>query len=140
MATSGGPGQHRVGARVPFDPGFVVDRVHETHQAARFDTDDPAAADMPEIVRMVGVRSAVGGPIVVDGELWGVITLAAVDRSLPLGMERRLADFTELVATAIANAASRAELAASRRRIVAASDATRRQIQRNLHDGTQQRL
>jgi signal transduction histidine kinase len=140
MASSGGPGQHRVGARVSFDPGFVVDWVHETHQAARFDTDDPAAADMPEVVRVIGVRSAVGSPIVVDGKLWGVITLASVDRSLPLGLERRLADFTELVATAIANAEGKAELAASRRRIVAASDEARRQIERDLHDGTQQRL
>jgi signal transduction histidine kinase len=110
MAASGGPGQHSVGARVSFDPGFVVDWVHETHQAARFDTDDPAAADMPEVVRMVGVRSAVGSPIVVDGELWGVITLASIDRSLPLGMERRLTDFTELVATAIANVESQSAL------------------------------
>ncbi len=140
MASSGGPGQHRVGVRVAFDPGFVVDWVHETHQAARFDTDDPAAADMPEVVRMVGVRSAVGSPIVVDGELWGVITLASVDRSLPLGMERRLTDFTELVATAIANAEGRSALNASRRRIVAASDEARRRIERDLHDGTQQRL
>jgi signal transduction histidine kinase len=106
MANSGGPGQHGVGARISFDPGFVVDWVHETHQAARFDTDDPAAADMPEVVRILGVRSAVGSPIVVDGALWGVITVASVDRPLPLGMERRLADFTELVATAIANAES----------------------------------
>jgi GAF domain-containing protein len=59
MANSGGPGQHRVGARVSFDPGFVVDWVYETDQAARFDTDDPAAADMPEVVRVLGVRSAV---------------------------------------------------------------------------------
>ena len=110
MASSGDPGEHRVGARISFDPGFVVDWVHETHQAARFDTDDPAAADMPEIVRMIGVRSAVGSPIVVDGELWGVITLASVDRSLPLGMERRLADFTELVATAISNAQAHGDL------------------------------
>jgi signal transduction histidine kinase len=110
MAASGGPGQHSVGARVSFDPGFVVDWVHETHQAARFDTDDPYAADMPEVVRMVGVRSAVGSPIVVDGELWGVITLASIDRSLPLGMERRLTDFTELVATAIANVESQSAL------------------------------
>src|SRR5262249_6761221 len=104
MGTSGGPGQHSVGTRVSFDPDFVVDWVYETHQAARFDTDDPAAVDMPEVVRMLGVRSAVASPIVVEGELWGVITLASVDRSLPVGMERRLADFTELVATAIANA------------------------------------
>ncbi len=140
MANSGGPGQHSVGTRVSFDPGFVVDWVHETHQAARFDTDDQAAADMPEVVRMLGVRSAVGGPIVVEGELWGAITLASVDRSLPLGMERRLADFTELVATAIANTESKSALNASRRRIVAASDETRRRIERDLHDGTQQRL
>jgi GAF domain-containing protein len=140
MAASGGPRQHRVGARVSFDPGFVVDWVHETHRAARFDTDDPAAADMPEVVRMTGVRSAVGSPIVVDGELWGVITLASVDRALPRGLEQRLADFTELVATAIANAESRSELSASRRRIVAASDEARRRIERDLHDGTQQRL
>jgi GAF domain-containing protein len=104
MANSGGPGQHSVGTRISFDPGFVVDRVHETHQAARFDADDPAAADMPEVVRTNDVRSAVGSPIVVDGELWGMIVLASVDRSLPLEMERRLADFTELVATAISNA------------------------------------
>jgi PAS domain S-box-containing protein len=111
MANSGGPGQHSVGVRVSFDPGFVVDWVHKTHQAARFDTADPAAADMPEVVRMLGVRSAVGSPIVVEGELWGAITLASVDRSLPFGMERRLADFTELVATAIANAESGEALA-----------------------------
>ena len=140
MASSGGPGQHRVGTRVSFDAGFVVDWVHETHQAARFDTDDPTGAEMPEVVRMMRIRSAVGSPIVVDGALWGVITLASVDRSLPLGMERRLADFTELVATAIANAEGKSALNASRRRIVAASDETRRQIERDLHDGVQQRL
>ena len=140
MANSGGPGQHGVGVRVSFDHGFVVDWVHETHQAARFDTDDPAAADMPKVVQILGVRSAVGSPIVVDGELWGVITLASVDCPLPLGMERRLADFTELVATAIANAESSAELVASRRRIVAASDDARRRIERDLHDGVQQQL
>ena len=59
---------------------------------------------------------------------------------LPFGTEGRLEKFTELVATAIANAESRSELAASRRRIVAASDEARRRIERDLHDGTQQRL
>jgi signal transduction histidine kinase/putative methionine-R-sulfoxide reductase with GAF domain len=140
MAASGELGQHRVGVRVSFDPGFVVDWVHETHQAARFDTHDPAAAQMPDVVGRLGIRSAVGSPIVVDGELWGTITLASLDRSLPTGLERRLANFTELVATAIANAESRSALNASRRRIVAASDEARRRIERDLHDGTQQRL
>jgi signal transduction histidine kinase len=62
------------------------------------------------------------------------------DRPLPDDTERRLAEFTELVATAIANAQSREELAASRARLVASADATRRQIERDLHDGAQQRL
>jgi len=140
MANSGGPGEHAVGARVSFDPGFVVDWVHETNQAARFDTADPAAAEMPEVVRLAGIRSAVGSPIVVDGELWGVILLASLYRSLPLGIERRLAEFTELVATAIANAESKSALDASRRRIVAASDEARRRVTRDLHDGAQQRI
>ncbi len=59
---------------------------------------------------------------------------------MPADAEADLVSFTELVATAIANAESRSELAASRRRIVAASDQARRRIERDLHDGTQQRL
>ena len=65
---------------------------------------------------------------------------STTDQPLPLDTEERLAEFTELVATAIANAESRAELAASRARIVATADATRRRIERDLHDGAQQRL
>jgi signal transduction histidine kinase len=59
---------------------------------------------------------------------------------LPSETEQRLEKFTELVATAIANTEGRSELAASRRRIVTASDEARRRIERDLHDGTQQRL
>jgi signal transduction histidine kinase len=82
----------------------------------------------------------VASPIVVEGALWGAITAASVEDILPSSAERRLTEFTELVATAIANTESKSELDASRRRIVAASDETRRQIERDLHDGTQQRL
>ena len=82
-----------------------------------------------------------GTPIVVEGRLWGVMAAGSMrPEPMPAGVEVRLAEFTELVATAIANADSRAELAASRRRIVAASDEARRRIERDLHDGTQQRL
>jgi len=65
---------------------------------------------------------------------------STTDQPLPLDTEERLAEFTELVATAIANAESRAELAASRARIVATADAARRRIERDLHDGAQQQL
>ena len=64
----------------------------------------------------------------------------STDELLPVGLEEPLEKFTELLATAIANAESRSELAASRRRIVTASDQARRRIERDLHDGTQQRL
>jgi signal transduction histidine kinase len=90
--------------------------------------------------RRLGIVSSVASPIVVEGRLWGAMNVASTQELLPFGMERRLEKFTELLATAIANAESRSELAASRRRIVAASDEARRRIERDLHDGTQQRL
>ncbi len=133
-------GGHPVGARLELDPDFVVGEVHRTGRAARFDTDDPAAPGMPEVVRAERIRSALASPIVVEGELWGAITTASRERPLPAGMERRLADFTELVATAISNLQARAELAASRARIAAAADDERRRVVRDLHDGAQQRL
>jgi signal transduction histidine kinase len=87
------------------------------------------------------VRSAVGVPVVVDGALWGVMAVGTREAEpLPADLEDRLANFTELVATAIANAEGRAALDASRARIVATADATRRRIERDLHDGAQQRL
>ena len=131
---------HPVGARLELDPDFIVAEVHRTGRAARFDTDDPAAPGMPEIVRAERIRSGLASPIVVEGELWGAITTGSRERPLPAGMERRLADFTELVATAISNLQARAELAASRARIAAAADDERRRVVRDLHDGAQQRL
>jgi signal transduction histidine kinase len=95
---------------------------------------------MPDAVRAEGIRSGLAAPIVVDGELWGTITVASLHGSLPAGTEHRLAGFTDLVGTAIANAESRAELLASRSRIVTTADQTRRRIERDLHDGAQQRL
>jgi signal transduction histidine kinase len=85
--------------------------------------------------------ATIRGAIVVDGRPWGEISASWTEaETVPAGAEARLAQFTELVATAIANADSRVELAASRARVVAAADEARRRIERDLHDGTQQRL
>jgi signal transduction histidine kinase len=91
-------------------------------------------------VRRLGILSTVASPIIVEGRLWGAMTVSSSDELLPPAAEERLEKFTELVAIAIANAESKAELAASRRRIVAASEEARGRIERDLHDGTQQRL
>ncbi|WP_436760920.1 sensor histidine kinase [Streptosporangium sp. V21-05] len=91
--------------------------------------------------KRMGVTSAVGSPVIVDGCLWGVMIVFSSAREPRFeGGEERMMDFTELVATAISNAQARAELAASRARVVAAADETRRRIERDLHDGAQQRL
>jgi signal transduction histidine kinase len=121
------------------DPGFTLAPVRETGRAARFEVDDPSAS-LPEHVRAEGVRAVVAAPITVEGRLWGAITVASRGEEPPPDTEAGLAGFTELVATAIANAEAKAELTASRARIVATADHTRRRIERDLHDGAQQRL
>jgi signal transduction histidine kinase len=93
----------------------------------------------PTFLRHHGYLSQVASPIVVDGRLWGAVSVNSRDE-LPPDTEERLEKFTELVATAIANAESSAELVASPRRIVTASDEARRRIERDLHDGVQQQL
>ncbi|NGO07465.1 PAS domain S-box protein [Streptomyces sp. HC44] len=102
---------------------------------------EEAAGEVARTQRAARVGRSVGAPIVVDDRLWGaVVASSSRPEPLPTGTESRLADFTELIATAIANADSRDQLAASRARVVAASDASRRRIERDLHDGVQQRL
>src|SRR5262245_5615844 len=106
----GGP--HMAGKRVILDPGYVVDLVRDTHRSARFDTEDPTTADMPSIVRALGIRSAVASAIVVQGEVWGAITAASVEGALAPDSERHLSEFTELVATAVSNTQAREHAAA----------------------------
>jgi signal transduction histidine kinase len=114
--------------------------VFQTRQPARIDDYAGASGPVAEAVREFGLRAAVGVPVSVGGQLWGVMVVASRAGPLPAGTEARLAGFTELAATAIANAEAQAALTASRARIVAAADATRRRIERNLHDGAQQHL
>jgi signal transduction histidine kinase len=119
----------------------VSTAVFETGRAVRIDDYVDASGRIGVAGRGNGFHSAVGTPVIVEGRLWGVIAVAsALEEALPADTEARLASFTELVATAIANAESRAELIASRARVVAAADESRRRIERDLHDGTQQQL
>ena len=126
------------GWRGTLDPRWALASVQATGRAARRDADDSSVS--PPVTTPEGVRCAVGSPIVVDGRVWGAIGAGSRRGRLPADTEQRLADFTELVATAIANAESQAELTTSRARIVAAADQARRRIERDLHDGAQQRL
>ena len=131
-----------VGTRWEFQPGMASEEVYRTGRSARVDTMDwsSASGSVAGAARRMGIVSSVASPIVVEGRLWGAMNVASTDEVLPSGIEGRLEKFTDLLATAIANAESRSELAASRRRIVTASDEARRRIERDLHDGTQQRL
>jgi GAF domain-containing protein len=115
--------------------------VFETGRPARIDDYSAAFGPAADLVRGFGTRAAVGVPISVEGRLWGAMVVVSTrEEPLPADSEARLARFTELVATAIANAESQIQLTASRARIVAAADQARRRIERDLHDGAQQRL
>jgi PAS domain S-box-containing protein len=127
------------GRRWPTEGTNVVWKVLQTGRPARLDDYSTATDPIGVAAREAGIKSAIGSPIIVEGHLWGVMNASSTE-PMPPGAEERLASFTELVATAIANAEGRAELAASRRRIVAASDNARRRIERDLHDGVQQQL
>lgn len=112
--------------------------VRNTGRAARVDSYYDVPGGDPYVQE--GLTSAVGMPIHVDGRLWGLIAVGSGSGPLPPDTEQRMTEFTDLIATAVANAQSRAELMASRQRLVAASDDIRRRIERDLHDGAQQRL
>jgi PAS domain S-box-containing protein len=130
---------YEVGTRIPF-LGGPVSMVHETGRPVRADLDSlpPAFA---ERLRQQGINSVVAAPITVSGRLWGAVSvsLAPPESFLP-GSEERIGEFTRLVSLALANAEARADLAAQRARIVTAGDEARRRLERNLHDGAQQRL
>ena len=130
-----------VGTELTLEGDSVAALVLRSGAAARMDTYTDAPGGLASQLRDLGVRSAVGAPILAEDRLWGVVIAATTRaRKLPPDSETHIAEFTELVATAISNAHSRQELMASRARVVAAGDEARRRIERNLHDGAQQRL
>jgi PAS domain S-box-containing protein len=129
-----------VGTRVSLEADSVARRVQRTRRLARIDDDASLGGALGADAQERGIRSGAGAPILVDGRLWGVIVVGARESRLPADTAERIAQFTDLVATAISNAEARRALAASRARIVAAADDERRRVVRDLHDGAQQRL
>jgi signal transduction histidine kinase len=130
-----------VGDRWTLEDRNIPALVLGTGHPARIDDYAEASGSVSATMRELGIRSSVGCPIAVQGRRWGaVIASSARPEPLPEHTESRLAEFAELVATAIANSHARSELDASRARIVAAADGARKRIERDLHDGIQQRL
>ena len=130
-----------VGASLDLDGDTVVAKVLRSGTAQRVDRYEEASGTLAETVRSFGYRAAVAAPVTVGGRLWGVLAAATTSADgLPEGVERRLGDFAELVAQALANADAYEKLAASRARLVEVGDAERMRLERNLHDGAQQRL
>jgi signal transduction histidine kinase len=136
----GGPGEvFPVGCRCTIEGDNLQSRVLRSGAPARMDCF--GVSPICVFLKRHGIRSGVGTPITVSGKCWGVMLAYATDhRLLPRNAELRVCDFTDLVATAIANAQAHSELVASRARIVAAGDHARRRIERDLHDGIQQQL
>jgi signal transduction histidine kinase len=146
VVVMGGVGENLVnlptGMRVELRGYVAPALVWRTGRPAQVDEDAWSSVSDPvaDRLRELGIRSELASPIMVEGRLWGVVSALSRQGPFPTDAADRMANFTELVATAVGNAESRAELAASRARIVAAADQTRRRIERDLHDGTQQRL
>jgi signal transduction histidine kinase len=139
--TEDGRPRHPVGSALNLDGDTVVAQVLRTGTAQRVESYDEAGGRLAETLRSAGYRAAVAAPVTVGGRLWGALAAAtASEEPLPEGLERRLCDFADLVGQALANADARERLAASRAELVAVSDAERRRLERNLHDGAQQRL
>ena len=130
-----------VGSTLSLEGGGVLAAVRETGEPQRIHGYDGLAGPIAERVTSLGYDSATAAPIRLGGEVWGALVAAAEEgERLPVDAERRLADFAELVAQALANADAYRKLADSRARIVEATDGERRRLERNLHDGAQQRL
>jgi PAS domain S-box-containing protein len=130
-----------VGTRVPHEPQSVSGTVWRTRAPARMTSDAASPGTLGGVARILGIRTAVGVPIVVDGRLWGVaIAYWRTEQSPAVDTEERMAKFAQLLDTAVANADSRDQLTASRARLLTAADDARRRVVRDLHDGAQQRL
>jgi signal transduction histidine kinase len=129
-----------VGSEIELGPETAMARVYATSVPARVDTYEGMRGEYPAQLRALGMRASVAAPVLVDGRLWGAVAAGSALEPFSADSEGRLGAFAELVAQAIANVDARIRLRESRARIVEAADEARRRIERDLHDGAQQRL
>jgi signal transduction histidine kinase len=128
------------GQSFAIDPGTALAKVQATRAPARVDTYEDLEGAHSQEVRELGMRAGVGAPILVGGELWGAVAAGSAQAPFRADAEERLGAFAELVAQAITNVDARVKLKRSRARLVEAGDLARRKLERDLHDGAQQRL
>lgn len=130
-----------VGDRFDLAGDSLSRRIRDTGAPARIDDYDTLAGPVAARLRELRVRTGVGAPVLVGGHVRGAVLVGSLSEDpLPPECEARVGDFADLIATAIANAETRAELQASRARIITAADHARRGFERDLHDGAQQRI
>ncbi len=130
-----------IGERITVEGESVTAKLFRSGRPERVDDYNEVEGELAERLREFGIRSVVGAPIYVAGRLWGALMASSeLANAFPAGTEARIGSFAELVTAALANVDAREQLAASRARIVEAADAARRRIERDLHDGAQQRL
>src|SRR3989440_3817831 len=134
-----GVGVFQIGDRILADDNTAIGRARDSGLPARIQDYFALDTDVAKAMRGAGYRSTVAAPIFVGGVPWGAVAIAATER-LPPDSEARLMTFCELVSLAVASAQAREDLQSSRARIVKAGDEQRRKLERNLHDGAQQRL
>jgi signal transduction histidine kinase len=136
-----GPPGMEVGTQVPVAGDTGVAHVLRTGKPVRIDSFEGRSGWIAEEMHRLGFSRSVSAPITVAGRIWGaVIVAAAGDEPMPPETETRLSEFADLVALALSSASARQELIESRARIVQAGDEARRRLERDLHDGAQQRL
>ena len=128
-----------LGMRLPATEDTGIGQVLRTGAPARIHDYSERPGEIADNMRRMSYRSSVSAPIVVAGIMWGAVGIASAE-PLPAGTEARLGAFCELVSLAVASAQAREDLSASRARLVKAGDEQRRKLERNLHDGAQQRL
>ncbi len=129
-----------LGSIISLSVDSALARVYRSAIPERVDNYSEIAGEVGDTMRRHGLEASVAAPIIVDGRPWGAVVVVASDSPLPEGVEQRLYDFAELLSVAVVSADAHEQLVESRARVVRASDEERQRLQRNLHDGAQQRL